>query len=390
MARRFTYAEKGKDIDTSLNSPPRKRIRAPPLDTSDLVRENALTLMGLLTNPREQKLWSMIPFMSKRWELRGKAIGSDLGNNCFQFRFDYEDDLQKVLDNRPYQYSRWMLILQRWEPIISPNFPSQIPFWIKLTGLPLHYWKKDLLLSIGKEIGDLKDHELTKTSAKFKVEINCLNPLTKEAIVEFEEGSESLVTLEYVKLGKHCSYCFSLFHEVETCSTNPQVKSNLHQASLVSQGKPNHLKPPFMEATRGKSYSQRQERYGNYFGERLDTRRPDYPKPSSSRVLEANNSLIVPSTDSENHRTYAAPQPYQRERVSPSQRHYSDSTRRLNQVQEFAHKSHHLVSGHRAPNPPRDHTREDYRSPPSRIWREKDVSETTRRERSASSQPRQQ
>ncbi|CAA7047150.1 unnamed protein product [Microthlaspi erraticum] len=124
MARRFTYAEKGKELAVSPSLPPLKRIRAPPVNTSDLEKENALTLIGCLTNPSEQRLWSMIPFISKKWELRGKAIGSDLGNNRFQFRFDFEEDLKKVLDNRPYQYSRWMLILQKWEQSIAASFPS--------------------------------------------------------------------------------------------------------------------------------------------------------------------------------------------------------------------------------------------------------------------------
>lgn len=108
------------------------------MDTSDLIEENKLTLIGRLTNPKVQRLWFMIPFMPKRWNLRGKTIGLDLGHDCFQLRFDYEDDLQKVLDNRPYHFSNWMLIIQRWEPIIDPSFQAKIPFWIELKGLPLH------------------------------------------------------------------------------------------------------------------------------------------------------------------------------------------------------------------------------------------------------------
>ncbi|CAA7049075.1 unnamed protein product [Microthlaspi erraticum] len=61
-----------------------------------------------------------------------------------------------------------MVILEKWEPIISPAFPSQIPLWISLRGLPLHYWKRELLYSIGDKIGNLKSFELTSSSAKIK------------------------------------------------------------------------------------------------------------------------------------------------------------------------------------------------------------------------------
>ncbi|CAA7021821.1 unnamed protein product [Microthlaspi erraticum] len=207
MARRFSYAEKGKAVDLTSAPPPRKCIRAPELDTTDLIHQNFLTLIGRLTNPQQQRMGTMIPFISSRWELRGRAVGSDLGNHCFQFRFDYAEDLQKLLKNRPYQYARWMLILQKWEPIISSSFPSHIPFWIQLKGIPLHYWKKELLSNIGQEIGDYKEQVLNKKSAKIKVEVNGLQPLIKDAVIEFEGGHEAVLTFEYENLGKHCSYC---------------------------------------------------------------------------------------------------------------------------------------------------------------------------------------
>ena len=61
--------------------------------------------------------------------------------------------MKKVLDNRPYQVGRWMIILQRWEPIISPTFPSQILFWITLRGIPLHFWHEKVIMDIGQELG---------------------------------------------------------------------------------------------------------------------------------------------------------------------------------------------------------------------------------------------
>ena len=218
MDRRIPYYLKGKEKENEFSPPPpRKRIRAPVLDNADLISENSLTLMGRLTNPSSQRLWSLIPFLSNRWNLRGKAIGSDLGRGCFQFRFEYEEDLQKVLDNRPYHFDQWMVILQRWEPVISATFPSQIPFWIELQGLPMHFWKPSMLLSIGSELGDVVDHEITPSAAKIKVTIDGLKPITKETIVDFEDGSEILVTLEYKSLKNHCLHCLRLSHEKKDC-----------------------------------------------------------------------------------------------------------------------------------------------------------------------------
>lgn len=203
------------------------------MDISDLIRENSLTLMGRLTNPTVQRLWSLIPFVSNRWNLKGKAIGSDLGRGCFQFRFDFEEDLQKVLDNRPYHFDQWMVILQRWEPVIDAAFPSKLPFWIELQGLPLHYWKPVMVKNIREELGEFMDLEISPAAAKIKVLIDGLKPLIKETVVEFSDGSEARVSLEYKNLKSHCHHCLRLTHLKGDC---PGLK--------VLQDQPSKALPP--------------------------------------------------------------------------------------------------------------------------------------------------
>ncbi|XP_013632813.1 PREDICTED: uncharacterized protein LOC106338362 [Brassica oleracea var. oleracea] len=134
MNRRFSAEEKGKAVAGKPSGPPRPRMRAPDFDPSELIKENLLTLVGRLTNPKEQKMSSVMPYLAKKWNLVGLASGADMGNGCFQFRFNKEEDIRCVLANRPYQYGRWMIIVQRWEPIISSSFPSQIPSGSRLEG----------------------------------------------------------------------------------------------------------------------------------------------------------------------------------------------------------------------------------------------------------------
>lgn len=217
MASRIPYHQKGKGLERGFSPPPRKRIRAPDLDTSDLIAENFLTLIGRLTNPSEQRLWSLYPFLSNRWNLKGKALGSDLGRGCFQFRFDCEEDLHKVLENRPYHFDQWIVILQKWEPIIYDSFPSMIPFWIEIQGLPKHIWKPEMLKIIGEELGEMLDMEITNSTAKIRVLLDGLQPLIKETIVDFPDGNEALVLLDYKNLKNHCLHCHRLTHDKKHC-----------------------------------------------------------------------------------------------------------------------------------------------------------------------------
>lgn len=127
--RRLSSSEKGKGLDLELQEPPRTaRVKVPLPDNSDMLRKHSLTLIGRVTNRSAQKVWSLISFFTKHWKTEFKPVGSDLGNGLFQFQFELESDLLAVLDQRPYHYAHWLVILQRWEPTTSPRFPYLIPF----------------------------------------------------------------------------------------------------------------------------------------------------------------------------------------------------------------------------------------------------------------------
>lgn len=112
MARRLSYAEKGKGIYIPPTTAP-LRIRAPEIDTSQAIRDNELTLIGRLTNTKEQDIWNLILYLSRKWSLKGMVTCSDLGQSCFQARFENKEDFDRVPANRPYQFANWMLIVQR-------------------------------------------------------------------------------------------------------------------------------------------------------------------------------------------------------------------------------------------------------------------------------------
>ncbi|CAA7054620.1 unnamed protein product [Microthlaspi erraticum] len=311
MATRIPYADKGKGIAYPTDSSQRKQIRAPELDTSDLVKDNALTLIGRLTNPREQKLRAMFSFFTDRWELKSSFEGSDLGYDCFQLRFNLQEDLHKVLENRPYQFGKWMVVLQKWEPIISTSFPSQIPLWVRIKGLPLHFWKKELLCDIGRELGTFLGYEITKLEAKIHVSIDALAPIVKETVVEFASRDETLVTLEYERLDFHCSICNKLTHASRECgekATGPTERADLNQRNITKPqqnqdgGRGNRESRGDRE--RSPDFSHRRDRHGRAYGSRVQY---------SNRGSEKSRERSIESSTNRSYRTTRDTQERRRE-----------------------------------------------------------------------------
>lgn len=208
-----------------------------------------------------------------------------------------------MLDNRPYHFANWMLILQRWEPMIAPAFPSQIPFWIQLKSLPLHYWKEEMGIYIGRAIGTYEEQILTRTTPKVRVMIKGLQLLITETIIGFSRGEECLVSLEYDKLEKHCSKCKRLTHEVKDC-LGREVPTKSQRAELPPA--PRRSPPRYKSPEPQKEYTQRQDRYGKPFGDKVSHRSTWYgksydPKDYETRRSYHYNHLQADRRSSESH-----------------------------------------------------------------------------------------
>ena len=214
MARRYSNKEKEKWIADSARPSKRAPIQLPEADSSRLIEEHKLTLIGRLTNPSVQNTRALVDFFLQHWQVIGNITGSALGPQLFQFKFDTEQDLQSILSKAPYHFKKWMFILQRWEPIVSDLFPSTIPFWVTIHGVPLHYWTDPALRAIGKALGPVEDTDTVK--CRVRVIINGLKPLERTLAISLSSGTKQ-VELEYEKLEKHCFSCLSLAHEETNC-----------------------------------------------------------------------------------------------------------------------------------------------------------------------------
>ncbi|KAL0720540.1 hypothetical protein Bca4012_035139 [Brassica carinata] len=215
MTSRYTRMEKGKwqaPPGVPLKKPP---VRIPANDNEDLIEANRLTIIGRLTNTLIQKPRAVIDFMAQVWNLEGRVSGRPLGLDKFQVKFETEHDLLQVLEKGPYHYKRWMLLLQRWEPTVSDQFPSKISFNVRIHGIPLHFWSGKTILTIGAELGNcvIRDEK----EAKIWVEVDGLEPLVMKMEIELPSGDITEVEFEYIKIEKHCFTCFSLFHEEANC-----------------------------------------------------------------------------------------------------------------------------------------------------------------------------
>ncbi|XP_010459623.1 PREDICTED: uncharacterized protein LOC104740649 [Camelina sativa] len=108
-----------------------------------------------------------------------------------------------------------MLSLVRWEPVGDPRYPCIIKFWVRVMGVPLHFWADETFRSIGSDLGKVEEVDLD--NGWVQVLFDGFKPLVFEASVEFHSGEETSVSLRYERLYGYCRRCSSLCHDVSRC-----------------------------------------------------------------------------------------------------------------------------------------------------------------------------
>ncbi|KAG2320946.1 hypothetical protein Bca52824_014159 [Brassica carinata] len=354
MAHRLSRTEKGKWKD---ENPIRKPlVKIPQTNIEDLIERNRLTLIGRVTNPSIQRTRALVDFFLQQWNVVGRITGRDLGPSLFQFQFETEHDLQTILNKSPFHFKRWMMILQRWEPIVSDSFPSRITFWINVHGIPLHYWNDATIDAIGAAPGPIESRVADK--AKLRVQVNGLEPLIMHMDIQLPSREVVEIELEYEKLEKHCFYCKALSHEDEDCPLRPHHQ---HPGDRKNLGISQHNTLAKIQEDKRRQEARKQSRLQQPRG-RDGAKWPNY-KGSDSRAnlsLSQHDSRRQDSHQSsefeENRRRYddrifsrrsspAEQRPSTRHRSSQSRDSRDPIERRSTSLQ--AHRDH---QGHKCPS----------------------------------------
>ncbi|XP_010479035.1 PREDICTED: uncharacterized protein LOC104757938 [Camelina sativa] len=191
------------------------KIKVPRFDNSALIQGYAKTLIGRCMNPAMQDMKALLFMLPKIWKIEERVVGADLGMGRFQFDFDQEEDILEVLKMEPYHFDHWMLSLVRWEPVVDHMYPYLIKFWVRMMGVPLHFWADETFRSIGSDLGEVVEVDIDNGRVQFL--FDGFKPLVFEAAVEFHSGEETLVILRYERLYGYCRWCFRLCHDVSYC-----------------------------------------------------------------------------------------------------------------------------------------------------------------------------
>ncbi|XP_028752881.1 uncharacterized protein LOC114712468 [Neltuma alba] len=91
------------------------------------------------------------------WQPTGNYKLTKLEGGCYIVKFEKEWDYQHAILGGPWVVQGHYLMVHPWEPTISPQNLEikQVYGWVRLLGLPYHYYHKSILRAIGEVIGTI-------------------------------------------------------------------------------------------------------------------------------------------------------------------------------------------------------------------------------------------
>ncbi|KAF8094819.1 hypothetical protein N665_0352s0027 [Sinapis alba] len=220
-------------------------IRIPDCDMSVMTERFKLTLIGRVLHLGGRSIEALISQLPRPriWNVEGRVRGRNLGNGRFQFDFDNEKDLQAVLNRRPCHFNQWSFALERWEPFTREDFPNTIPFWVQVTGVPVHFWNDETFTEIAKALGTKM--AIDSRSARIQISVNIDKPLQFERRVGFPNGDIGKVSFFYVGLHRHCFTCNMISHDENSCpELTEEQKEQKRLQRLVSNAHGSQLQLP--------------------------------------------------------------------------------------------------------------------------------------------------
>ncbi|KAL0707267.1 hypothetical protein Bca4012_073693 [Brassica carinata] len=221
---------KGKGICYESDDEP---IQLTDQNDSHTIRDFQCSLIGKVLNPKKQNVVKLLQHMLTEWKLQDRIIANDLGNGKFLFNFETEEDLQYVLQQGPFHYNFCMFVLVRWEPIVHDDYPWIIPFWVGITGIPLHLWTSKNLKKIGSKLGHVGEDKIKESEGRMCIDVDTRKPLIFSKKILSPGGDEVTIQIKYELRFKHCTFCGMLSHELSHCTKKEQGSSNQMERAYV-------------------------------------------------------------------------------------------------------------------------------------------------------------
>ncbi|KAK6158941.1 hypothetical protein DH2020_006255 [Rehmannia glutinosa] len=141
-------------------------------------------------------------------------------------KLQLEEDFNKLWMGTLWSLGDCPMRVFKWTPSFNPRTEAPLaPVWIRLPGLPIHFFDHNALFAISNIIGTpLQVDSLTASRSRLSmarvcIELDLLKERTEEILLEFDETSQ-VQKIIYERVPDYCTHCKHIGHSIVGCYMN--------------------------------------------------------------------------------------------------------------------------------------------------------------------------
>ena len=166
-----------------------------------------------------------------------------MGSNLFQFKFQSEYELDRILQGGPWSFDNQLLMLKRWKAGMSSKnvVLEHASMWIQIWGVPFDMMASKVAMEIGNKMGVVEDVERWRRSKeqnlflRVRVALPISKPIRRGGFLMGLDGNRHWVDYKYERLPVFCHFCGILGHDLRHCPVYYE-KSKRSTAWHISMG----------------------------------------------------------------------------------------------------------------------------------------------------------
>jgi 14-3-3 protein epsilon len=180
-------------------------------------------LIGRILTDKQIRFAYLKERLSHFWKPGKKVSILQSEGGRYLFQFNHRLDAAKVLDEGPWLFDSYNIIVERIAPGVVPASVelNHLDIWLQVYRLPFGFIQQKVGQAIGHYLGELKEYDyrntVHSTYMRLKVRIDVTKPLQQGWKVRANEGNYVQIIFKYEKLGTFCYLCGLLGHTDKNC-----------------------------------------------------------------------------------------------------------------------------------------------------------------------------
>ena len=169
------------------------------------------------------------------WGLENEVQIVEVGSNLFQFKFNTEFDLERILKGGPWTFDNQMLLLMKWRKGMKADNVklNHASLWVQIWEAPFDMISARMATEIGSRLGEVVEVERRRPKQdeanyfmRVKVALPLSKPLRRGRFISGSDGECSWITYKYKRLPILSHFCGLFGHDLHHCARHFSATRN--------------------------------------------------------------------------------------------------------------------------------------------------------------------